>query len=363
MLESITSISDITLCLHRRLAELDTFETCACVGEPASPNIGSHLLWIALLRVAGQKLGARIGYCSSNNDFSETRLRNRVGDAPLLLRGGYLGDFWKPGGTSSTVACLRVIDSCHDRPIVMAPQSFAIAEPALLDRLATSFNAHPDLTIMARDRRSFELADSAFGNCKVLLTPDIVFSLSDLPLPRPQRPGSGILYLCRSDWQEQSWDASQLGLSDVVTTDWESYNRHPKRGSARARRRAARLRHQLWSNRIGVPAEWWSRRSWLSRLDDSWRPDGTSPKSLERSLRLVHTGIFQLMKYRAVITNRMHGHILCLLLKIPHAVVPGPYAKMCDIRTSWTGALPGARFVEHPRQVTTALRELLTWPQ
>jgi pyruvyl transferase EpsO len=75
---------------------------------------------------------------------------------------------------------------------------------------------------------------------------------------------------------------------------------------------------------------------------------------------LMHTGIYQLSQSRLVITNRLHGHLLCLLLGIPNILLPNSYYKNESFYKTWTDQIPFCRFVKEPSQVPTAIQELLT---
>ena len=45
-----------------------------------------------------------------------------------------------------------------------------------------------------------------------------------------------------------------------------------------------------------------------------------------------------------VITDRLHAHILCLLMGIPHVVVDNNYGKLGSFLEAWTKHAPGVRF-------------------
>jgi pyruvyl transferase EpsO len=42
-----------------------------------------------------------------------------------------------------------------------------------------------------------------------------------------------------------------------------------------------------------------------------------------------------------VVTDRLHAHILCLLLGIPHAVLDNSYGKLTRFLDAWTGDIAG----------------------
>lgn len=77
------------------------------------------------------------------------------------------------------------------------------------------------------------------------------------------------------------------------------------------------------------------------------------------SWSLMHSGIFQLQQHRLVITNRLHGHILCLILGIPHILIPGTYNKMESFYQTWTHRIPFCQYIKEAEQIKGAVEELL----
>ena len=62
--------------------------------------------------------------------------------------------------------------------------------------LVESTDSHPDLTIMARDSSSYQRATSIFCSCRVVLAPDVVFTLDEVA---PSGTREGVLLALRSD--------------------------------------------------------------------------------------------------------------------------------------------------------------------
>ena len=72
----------------------------------------------------------------------------------------------------------------------------------------------------------------------------------------------------------------------------------------------------------------------------------------------MHSGIYRVMQGNVVITNRLHGHILCIILGIPHVFLPNSYYKNESFYETWTSQLPYCRFVKEPKQIKAAVQEL-----
>jgi pyruvyl transferase EpsO len=104
---------------------------------------------------------------------------------------------------------------------------------------------------------------------------------------------------------------------------------------------------------------------WLSYLDWLFFHPYTG-KFLRHSEVLTHkrawsflfSSIQQLKQYDAVITDRLHGHILCTILEIPNIFLPNSYHKNKAFYETWTHNIPFCRFVEDPKKVSDAVIEL-----
>jgi pyruvyl transferase EpsO len=73
----------------------------------------------------------------------------------------------------------------------------------------------------------------------------------------------------------------------------------------------------------------------------------------------MHHGIYQFKQHRLIITNRLHGHILCIIMGIPHIFLPNAYYKNEAFYDTWTYSIPFCRFVKDPSQIKGAAQELL----
>jgi pyruvyl transferase EpsO len=66
-----------------------------------------------------------------------------------------------------------------------------------------------------------------------------------------------------------------------------------------------------------------------------------------------------LSRGRVVVTDRLHGHILSLLMGIPNVVVDTGYGKVAGVRAAWTARSPTSRLAASPGEVPGLARELL----
>lgn len=302
---------------------------CALVGFPDSSNVGDSAIWLGQLAWLAEA-GIRVAYRCHDYSYDRQILNLSTPTGPILFHGGgNLGDVWPRVQRFRE----RVIRDFPDRPIVQFPQTIYFADRIALARAREVFDSHPDLTILARDEPSLELARNEF-RATSLLSPDMAFFLGSLPRPRP--PDADVFWLRRTDVEavERQHAGNETGLA---VTDWLD-SRAPA---------LRRVRNALNSVALRRP-----RRLWVLR----WMAEATY--DLQARQRTTF-GCRLLARGKVVITDRLHGHILCLLLGIPHVVLDNSYGKLRNFHRTWTHAEPQVRWVESAADAMTAARQLL----
>ncbi len=282
----------------------------ALIGIPLWTNVGDHAIFLGTLRWL-QRHGHEVAHSVADaRDYSPSALRRALGpDGVIALAGGAtVGDTWPERQRFRE----RVLAENGDVPIVQLPQSIHFDDPAAAARASEAFAAHPRFTLMARDADSEERARSL--GCDPVLAPDIAFALD--PLPRPSAPEAPVVSLIRRD-RESALPTSQPPPDSV---DWAAPDplarRLPVQGAHLASRTVARS-------------------ATLRRLALR-RYTAYGEKRLEAGAAMLSRG-------RAVISDRIHAHILCLLLGIPHVVLDSRYGKTFSFRRSWTAESALAR--------------------
>jgi pyruvyl transferase EpsO len=82
--------------------------------------------------------------------------------------------------------------------------------------------------------------------------------------------------------------------------------------------------------------------------------DARAASQLRQGVRLLSRG-------EVVVTDRLHGHILCLLLDIPHVVLDDRNSKVGTFRSAWTAEARSVRTaasMSEAREQVMALRDL-----
>lgn len=273
-------------------------------------NCGDHAIWVCTLHLL-RSLGRAVRLAESGATFDPVRYRRATDGGSLVFAGGgNFGDRY-PGHDGLRRWALHQL---KDRRIVNLPQTLEYRSAEHLDRMRRAVASHPDVVLTWRDARSYELAVANF-DCEHLLLPDVVFALEHVPVHRGDGPA---MALARSD-EEAGHDLSATAARrGLVVRDWPTARdlRQPQHALAAystkltfARDRRRRPRHPL--GRL---------RSRLFEADATGR--------VQRALDL-------LAGPSAIVTDRLHGHLLCERLGVPHAVVDTAAGKISAVHDTW----------------------------
>lgn len=371
----ITALQSIKQSLHKALGNIEPFEQCALIGYPNSGNIGDNLIWLSTIVYLSEVLKTQVKYASTGKDFSASIMERKVGKAPILIQGGgSLGDIWYENQKFKEA----IISKYPDRKIIILPQTIKFVNSETLQKAVKVFNSHPQLTLFTRDDYSYEFALKHFYKCRVIKAPDMAFQMVNTPgFSLNSKPNLSAWYLRRKDKELDQVLDSSLETSNVVTEDWVSYERKWAIGEAVEAslqqkygwlgtnknlliQGAAQLLREGWQRGLTTPSEWMSRQIWEYSCPYKAQFNSLDkPYMHRRALSFVHSGIYQLKKYHVVITSRLHGHIFCILLGIPHVFLPNAYHKNEAFYKTWTYPIPFCRFVKDASQVKPAVQELM----
>lgn len=351
--------------LHDALGQLQPFQQCVLLDHPDHTNVGDSMIWCGEVLYLSRVLKAKISYAASIRNFSEENLNEQDDNIPILLHGGgNFGDIW----AGSQDFRNYIVSKYRKRPIVIFPQTIYFADSAKLAESAKIFNAHPDLTIFVRDHFSYEIASQNFQNCRVIRSPDAALEMIGVEAfsNNFSKKRDRILYHCREDQELNlrfSSDHASFSNLNVTVKDWTTQKYHsqfyknlPQNWIAQ---RSARILQGIQDGNL-FPIEWTQRQYWKLLY-----PSGTEFNQLHRSAihraswGYVHQGIYQFKQYRLVVTNRLHGHILCILMGIPHVFLPNSYYKNENFYKCWTQQIPFCRFVTDSSKIEIAAQELL----
>jgi len=276
---------------------------CALLDFPYYANVGDSAIWLGA-RAYLARVGARVVYAADDKTYSKQTLGRRLqGGTILISGGGNLGDLYPRRQRFRE----RVIRDFPRHTIIQLPQSIHFRRREDLRHAQEVFNDHQNLILCVRDRHSLALARKHFS-ARIVLCPDMAFALGTLK--RPAIRARTILCLLRTDTESRVGTLPRAGR-DVVRADW-------MKGEELV---------------LGSPPE--------------VRP---SLRSYDRlAQRRLRRGITMLSHAGVVITDRLHGHILSILLGIPSILLDNTYGKNRSFYKTWTSSHPFCAWAESPR--------------
>jgi exopolysaccharide biosynthesis predicted pyruvyltransferase EpsI len=296
----------------------------ALLDFPYYPNVGDHAIWRGTLAALAALGWGRPAYAADLWNYSPRALRRRIGNGPILLQGGgNLGDLW-PAHQRHREAVLR---SHPHNAVIQLPQSVEFRTADAQEQARAAFAAHPRFSLLIRDARSAQRARDALGR-EPVMCPDLALCA---PRSVHLHAGRGAVRLLLRDDPEGAGAAASVTVPGerVDWADWQGLlERH---GTRLARRVTQRLPGA--QNLVHLTFEALSRRR-------------------------LGVGRRLLAGASAVVTDRLHGHVLCLLAGVPHVLLGDRYGKVAEFHETWTREAMLCRFVAHPREVSQALATL-----
>jgi pyruvyl transferase EpsO len=271
---------------------------------PAHDNVGDTAIWLgerAYLRQDGRRVAH-----ASDAWTGEAGLSALPGTV-LLHGGGNFGDLW----TAHQDFRERVLATATAARVVQLPQTLHFRDPARLEQARRVIDGHPDFVLLVRDQPSHDLAATTF-DCAVELCPDAAFMLGDLSRRR-KAPETDVLVLGRTDAEATATGGWPAG---ATTVDWVGGSQRPAMTASLRAHQVVRHHLRPLEPRLRV------------RFYDYWAGHH------------VRRGTAILSRGRVVVTDRLHAHILCLLLGIPHVLLDNSYGKLRAFHETWTFTSP-----------------------
>ncbi|TIX51239.1 polysaccharide pyruvyl transferase family protein [Alteraurantiacibacter aquimixticola] len=299
----------------------------ALLDFPDYANVGDSAIWLGAISVLTGLTG-RQPFLASRADGFRAEALERLPDGGVIFinGGGNFGDIWQ----GPQMFRESILSRFRDRTIVQLPQSIHYGDEAAADRTAKVIADTSDFHLFVRDHKSMQFAETRL-NCAATLAPDCAMGMG--PLDRRGPVEIDLLWLLRSDVERDPRNREAPGEGAIVE-DWLEEPPMP-RGSLR---RAA-VWDMLKSGSLSLEL---TRTLLLNRI---------AAHRLERGLR-------QLSRARHVVTDRLHSHILCAMMGIPHVVLDNSYGKVSGYRNCWHGDLDIAVLAGSAAEIPQALKAL-----
>jgi pyruvyl transferase EpsO len=293
-MDSTQIIAKLQAKIHQVLEPL-TSKRFAILDFPNHANVGDSAIWLGEMIYFKKREIRNFYVCTQQNE--------RIPEGIIFLHGGgNFGDIWSEHQQFRE----NVIERYPERKIVQLPQSIYFSSQDALRRSARIINKHKDFTLLVRDQNSLSIAQEAFS-CRIELCPDMAFCLG--AIERPTKPTHKKLFLLRTDKEKRNFNIPP----DAIKADWLEDD------DLSAIRMMA-IKEMLPS--LGIHAfNKYMRREFLYRK--------LAEARLQRGLRLLSSS-------SSIVTDRLHAHILCILLNIPHTILDNSYGKISGFYETWT---------------------------
>lgn len=306
--------SQIALLKNAIATLLNPNDEYALLDFPDQPNVGDSAIWVGECALFNEFFGKKPRYVCTIYDFDPEQFLKEHPQGPILLHGGgNFGDVWPAFQEFRE----RVMLLVPGRQIIQLPQTIHFHNQSSIDRCAQQIKQHGNFHLMVRDQKSYTLAKENFG-CPVSFLPDMAFGMGAL-----QRPTKGIkkpFILLRTDSERASYTTDSLRkLPDSVVEDWLD---EPK-----FFRKLIKLKIMLYFLGRGGFNKTPGRYMLYESLANG---------RLNRGTGMLSSGV-------VVLTDRLHAHILCTLMDIPHVALDNNYGKVFSYMDAWTGRYRGVK--------------------
>ncbi|WPC22385.1 polysaccharide pyruvyl transferase family protein [Pediococcus inopinatus] len=283
--------------------------------EPDYGNLGDQAIAYAEYMFIEKYVKSRLKGIEIQNTISQlAAVVDKQYNYPLLLQGG--GNF---GDRYLDFEEIRrfIISRSKKQKIVMFPQTIDFEDKAELERSIKIYSRAPNLTLVARESRSFNQMARLFQN-RVIMVPDIVLSLQ-LPKSMLNEPRFGVITLFRNDGE---------------------------RSMSNHQRQQMLIKLQKRFNRVSVSD------THLGKKNDS----GINHTNREKYLFNMWKNI---ASHQVVVTDRLHGMIFAYITKTPCVVIKNSNHKITDTYSTWLSQCNYIEMMDDFNDLDTIIDRLL----
>lgn len=300
-------------------------QKCIYLDLPYHSNIGDTLIWRGTEHFL-KRTGLKCLYKASYLTYIEQKMkkivyRNTVGIPGkkvliFLHGGGNFGDLWE----ESQIFRKEIIKNYPDNQIIILPQTVFYRDDGKIKIDAVLFAKHKNLTICARDKKSYQILKENFQN-EIIMVPDMAFCIPQKKLKKyaaAQIPGSTLL-LKRTDKElDSSIDYSQyISQKQFDTYDWVTIGK---------RYFEERMTHRFIRWKI-IP-----------------NPAADLYANAVFQKAMIREGVRQISKYENIYSTRLHTAILSILMEKPFVLFDNSYGKNSSFFETWLSDLDEMKF-------------------
>jgi pyruvyl transferase EpsO len=275
---------------------------------PYHPNLGDTLIWEGELAFLKQ-IEKKCLYYTNSFGYQDMNISKEV--IILLHGGGNFGDVWPYSNDFRK----RLISAFPNNRVIMFPQTVFYNSQANLAEDAALYNQYPNVTLCARDKKSYEILHAHMHGCQVLLLPDMAFFADVLERSHPLRWGNSV-YVKRNDVELLSESVPAIVPQDAVVSDWPDV--------ANSYRYRVRRKVDSWTYRLN---RYWKTKRFSTILDIYWK-HVLRPYNVEQAIDFID-------RYDHIYTTRLHACILSVMLHKHVVLLDNSYGKNSSFFQTW----------------------------
>lgn len=290
---------------------------------PYHSNLGDTLIWQGELDFLRQLPYKKLYSTWFQGNLSRAGEFLRPGTILLFHGGGNFGDVWPVHGQFRR----KAIAMFPNQKCIILPQTIYYQDKKNLLEEAAFYAKYPNVTICARDNKSFEILKEYFPNNPSLLVPDMAFCMDMKRYKRTHNP-LGAVFIRRTDKEINNEIDYQHIPEDADVSDWLFL------GNSKEYERQKFI--VKWASRFDsrLGTDW--KHKWL---DLYWH-------HVLRPLN-VKTAIRFLDRYEQIYTTRMHAAILSVILgKEDITLFDNSYGKSSSFLETWLSDVDGLQLIK-----------------
>lgn len=286
------------------------------VGVPYHGNLGDGAIYYAEHRFIKDYFKDYKFYHVSENAmrFCTNKIHKFINDDDIIFihGGGNIGNLykWQEDGRRKTIKKFK------KNKIISFPQTIYFEDNEdgrkELEETKKIYNAHPDLTLIARESKSYVMMKECFPNNKVLFTPDIVTYLDET---KDNVTRKGALLVMRNDREMKLSNNEQAQIIKIVKDHYRD----------------------------------------IKITDTHLRED--KPMVFDKRIDALDKKFNEFRKAELVITDRLHGMIFSAITSTP-CIALGNSNHKIESSVKWFEKLKYIKFTNNIEQIEEYINEL-----
>lgn len=283
------------------------------IATPTHGNMGDQAIVYAQRKMLEKKeLGERIIEFTNEQYLAyKQQIAQYVTEKDVIVidGGGNMGSIWPENELKMQDILMRF----QNNRVIVFPNTMYysddLASMELLQKSKEIYNAHPKLTLVARDYSSYLMMKEYYNNAEILYSPDIVLSLKQFDFQNVSR--KGIMTCFRQDREK----SMSFAHSDVLKAIGNN----------------SRIVSGNTVKEIGV--------------------------TIKNREQAVEDTMLEFASFELVITDRLHAMIFCAITGTPCIAIDNVTQKISGVY-SWIIHLPYVKMVQSISELEHAISEL-----